>query len=171
MLLALAQHPELWDAPGQTLRTTHPGTPHSQVSDVWIRFNDLAGYNAGTPGAIVDEHESIWYPAAQVLPVKPLIFALMAQVHGERLGRVLLTRLPGGSAIAEHVDGGSHAAYYQRYHVSLQCPREALFFCAGEVVWMAPGSVYWFNNALPHRVQNAGHEDRITMIVDIAHGG
>ena len=39
ILAALSRQPELWDQ--ETLRTTHPETPHSQVSDIWIRFNDL----------------------------------------------------------------------------------------------------------------------------------
>lgn len=30
---------DLWNQ--HTLRTTHPGSVHQNVSDIWLRFNDL----------------------------------------------------------------------------------------------------------------------------------
>lgn len=102
LLMALKSHPELWDQ--NTLRTTHPGTPHTQVSDIWLRFNDL---QAGVT-AVADEHDSVNYPAFFALPqARPLIFGLMARVEGERLGRCLITKLPPGGRIEPHEDGGS----------------------------------------------------------------
>src|SRR5690606_37044347 len=96
LLLAITRQPELWDQ--NTLRTTHPQTPHTQASDIWLRFNELP--KAGEEAKIMDEHESIWYPAIHALPqARALIFSLMARVEGERLGRCLITRLAPGCVI------------------------------------------------------------------------
>lgn len=167
ILHALAVQPQLWNE--NTLRTTHPETPHKAVDDIWLRFQDLKPYlEGGNASTIVDEHESMCYPAWHRLPqVHGIIFDLMRRVNGVRLGRVLITRLPPGKQIDPHEDGGEHAAYYQRYHVMLQNGPGSLFHCADETVTMKPGEVWWFNNALTHSVINNSADDRITMIVDI----
>jgi hypothetical protein len=161
LLMALKRHPELWNQ--NLLRTTHPGTPHTQVDDIWIRFNELKdGAN------VMDEHESIWYPAAQDLPqVRPIIFSLMSRVEGERLGRVLITLLAPGRKIESHVDGGAHASYYERYHICIDSRPGSVFRCGDEQVQMQPGEVWWFNNAVEHEVVNNSSDDRIHLICDI----
>jgi hypothetical protein len=167
LLLALQRQPALWDR--DTLRTTHPESPHTEVADIWLRFNELPA--EGNEAAILDEHESVWYPAIDALPqARPLIFGLMARVEGERLGRCLITRLAPGRSIAPHEDGGSHAAYYERFHIALQSTPGTLFRCGGETVHMPPGSVWWFNNSVEHEVVNNGSDDRIHLIVDIRCG-
>jgi len=175
LLLSLARQPELWNS--HDVRTKSPGTPHSQVDDILVRFNDLRDWerakgNSGEALAaglkIVDEHESVWFPAAYQLPaVRPMIFALMAAVQGERLGRVIITRLAPGKRIAPHCDGGDHAEYYDRYQICLQNSPGSLFRVEGEVVTFQPGETWWFNNGLEHEVVNNSKEDRIVLIVDI----
>ncbi len=166
-LNALACHSDLWDQ--ERLRTTHPLTPHHQVSDIILRFNDLKLYRAsGDVSDILDEHESINHPAMFMLPqVRPILFDLMRRVEGERLGRVIITRMAPGTAIDPHIDGGEHAAYYDRYHVTLQNNPGSTFICGQESVYMTAGQVWWFNNAITHSVVNNSVDDRITLIVDI----
>jgi len=164
LLMAIQRQPELWDQ--NTLRTTHPQTPHTRVSDIWLRFNELPA--PGEEARILDEHESIWYPAIHALPqARPLIFGLMARVEGERLGRCLITRLAPGCKIDPHVDGGSHAAYYERYHIVLQSRPGSVFRCGDETVHMAVGDVWWFDNSIEHEIVNNSDDDRIHLIVDI----
>jgi hypothetical protein len=163
LMLALARRPELWNQ--HTLRTTHPGTPHTQVDDIWLRFNELPP--AGEEARVIDEHESVDYPAYAQLPeARALVMSVFAAVAGERLGRVLITRLPPGGAIAPHVDGGSHAAYYSRHHVVLQADGDCLFRAGGEVVHMQAGEIWWFDNSKDHEVINEGSQDRIHLIID-----
>lgn len=164
---AVRRQPALWNQ--NTLRTTHPGTPHTEVDDIWLRFNDLEKWKATQDaGSILDEHESINYPAfAALAPARKLVFDLMARVEGERLGRVLITRLKPGGRIMPHEDGGSHAAYYDRYHVILQGLPGSLFRCGGEEVCMRSAECWWFNNGLTHEVINNSADDRIHLIVDI----
>ena len=160
-LMISVQRQDLWNQ--NTLRTTHPGTPHTEVDDIWLRFNDLK-----EPENVMDQHESINYPAFAVLPqARPLVFGVMNRVDGERLGRVLITRLSPGKKIALHVDGGAHAAYYDRFHVVLQASPGSLFRSGNETVQMMPGDVWWFDNAQEHEVINNGIDDRIHMIVDV----
>ena len=86
---------------------------------------------------------------------------------GVRLGRVIITRLPPGKTITPHVDSGSHAEYYDRYHVTLQNNPGSIFRCGNEHVFMATGDIWWLDNSIEHEVINNSVDDRITMIVDI----
>lgn len=167
LLDAVVRQPELWNQ--NRLRTTHPGTPHTEVDDIWLRFNDLAIFEeTHEASSVIDEHESINYPGMLKLPqARPIVFDLMRRVEGERLGRVLITRLAPGKKIAPHADGGSHAAYYDRYHVILQNLPGSIFRAGNETVSMKTGEVWYFDNAQEHEVINNSADDRITMIVDI----
>lgn len=162
LLMALKANPELWNQ--NTLRTEHVGTAHHEVDDIWLRFNDLKeGIDA-----VADGHESVNYPAFFALPqARPLVFGLMARVEGERLGRCLITQLKPGKKILPHEDGGSHAAYYERFHIVLQSLPGNHFRCGDEAIGMKAGEVWWFDNAVEHEVINNSSDDRIHLIVDI----
>lgn len=167
ILSELSRQPELWNQ--ETLRTTHPATPHGAVDDIWIRFNDLAEFNrSGDPSAIIDQHESVWYPAANKLPsIRPILHNIMHLVSGERLGRVIITRLGPGKRITPHEDSGDHAAYYSRYQLLIQNNPGSTFKCGDEEVFMAAGELWFFRNEITHEVINNSCDDRITLIVDV----
>lgn len=161
---AVMRNPHLWDQ--NTLRTTHPMTPHKEVHDIWLRFNRLP--EPGQEHLVVDEHESINYPAFGLLTeARPIVFGLMASVQGERLGRCLITKLAPGKKIDPHVDGGSHAAYYDRYHIVLNSSPGCVFLAGEEIVHMRTGEIWWFDNSQEHEVINNSGDDRIHLIVDI----
>lgn len=162
LLHALQLQPDLWNV--HNLRTTHPQSPHQQVEDIWIRFNEIPE----SIETVVDDKECVNYPAFYVLPqVRPIIFDLMRRVEGEQLGRVLITKLAPGKEITPHEDGGAPATFYARYHCILQNFPGSIFRCGDEVVTMQPGSVWWFNNELTHSVVNNSADDRLTMICDV----
>ncbi|NBV06663.1 MAG: aspartyl beta-hydroxylase [Proteobacteria bacterium] len=167
LLAAVMRQPELWNQ--NLLRTTHEGTPHSEVSDIWLRFNDLSEYKkTNERSTILDQHESIDYPAFAMLPqARQIIFNLMRFVEGKRLGRVLITKLEPSKKIYPHVDSGDHAAYYDRYHVVLKNSEGSIFRAGNEVLCMKAGDIYWFDNSAEHEVINNSYDDRIVMIVDI----
>lgn len=193
LAIAVARQPELWNA--NTLRTKHPGTPHAQIDDIWLRFatpeyvaeaelsademQRLMDEQALGPSeayakvkaegkSILDEHESVNYPAFGLLPqARSIVFDLMRLVEGERLGRVIITRMRPGARITPHVDGGSHAAYYDRYHVALQVRPGVQFRAGDEFAPMVTGDVWWFDNTVEHEIVNNSDDDRITLIVDI----
>lgn len=160
---AILMKPHLWNQ--NTLRTKHPGTAHSEVDDIWLRFNKI---NPDDPLKVVDDMEAINYPAMWELPqARPLIFGLMARVEGERLGRCMITRTPPGKGIAPHVDMGAPAEYYDRFHIVLLAGPGCLFRSGDETVNMQTGDIWWFDNNKEHEVINNSAVDRIHLIVDI----
>lgn len=145
-------------------RASGSDSPHKAMSDIWVRYNDIA--NLGQH--FNDEHDAVWYPAYAKLPaLKPLIFGLMHHVGGERLGGVLITKLPPGGEILTHTDSGWHAAYYQKFFIAIQNEPGALFRFPGGDVAARTGDCYWFDNSVPHSVINASPLERIALIVCI----
>lgn len=153
----------LWDA--NPLRRTAPGSPHSQMTDIWARFGAPNGDDYSVLGK---EHDAVWYPFIDQLPdVKDIAFKLMALVNGERLGGVLITKLPAGSKIAPHVDDGWHAGYYDKIYVPIKNEKGSVFgFECGNIEPEA-GTAWWFRNDVTHWVNNDSDQDRLSMIVCI----
>ena len=162
--LALNQHPELWDEHRE--RKSYDGTPHTQMQDIWLRFNDRANLQ-GDYAKFTDQHESVWYPAIDKLPqVRPLIFWLMSKVQATRLGGVLITKVRPGGRIAPHVDRGWHPEYYKvKLYVPIQSNPHCLNRCEEEWVSMSTGDCWYFNNLVEHEVLNRGKDDRIMLII------
>lgn len=158
---ALFRNADLWDA--YPIRTQHPGTAHADVSDILVFFNDLSD-----PSSVVNDREVVAFPAWERLPqLRPLIFGLMNQVGGIRLGRVIITRLPPGKTITPHVDGGAPATFFDRYQIMLRCLPGVQFKAGDETLIAKTGDVFMFDNTLEHSVVNFSADDRIACIVDI----
>lgn len=156
---------DLWNANG--LRTAYElgdvKSPHREADDIWLHFQPEKG-----EGFDIDEHECIPFPAWHALPAaRAMIFALMRQVEGTRLGRVVITRLKPGAQIYPHADGGSPATYYERHQIALQALPGVTFTCGGEAIEQRTGDAWWFDNTKEHRVVNNSADDRIVMIVDV----
>ena len=186
LLVALERQPELWNQ--YALRRVFPGSPQGQVDDIWLRFANIPIAHAlmsheqwlaanksmlmETAAKVLGDYETVDYPALASLPqAKPLIFDLMRMVEGERLGRVLITRLAPGHHIERHFDGGFYARYYDRYHITLQNSLGSIFRVGDETVCMEPGEVWWFDTSVEHEIVNKSSQNRITMIVDIRRHG
>lgn len=159
MRAALAANPELWDQ--RTDRTASEQSPHHGLSDIWARFADPETMQPD------GSHDSVWYSPADVLPVRDLVFPLMAAVRGERLGGVLITRIRPSQVCKPHTDPGWHARYYDKFAVQIEAAPEQAFHFEGDSLVTAPGDVFWFDNAHTHWVTNDSQGDRITMIVCI----
>ncbi len=165
LMNALYRQPELWNQ--FPIRTKHPGTAHSDVSDILVWFNSLEQAQEG----IVDDKETIPFPAWEKLPqLRPFIFDLMRTVEGTRLGRVIITKLPPGKEITPHVDQGAPAEYYERFQLAIQSLPGALFHIGDETVNFRTGDMWQINNAVTHSVQNNSSDDRIVCIMDIRCG-
>lgn len=163
--------PHLWDQ--HTVRKTAPGTPHGRMSDIWVRYNDAAPFEAsGDFRRFNDPHIPIWYLAWRALPaLQPIVFDLMAKVQGIMLGGVLITRIPDGEGIAWHADKGWHVEYFDKFYLSIQSAPGAAFLCEDEdgieELQPSPGDIWRFDNRKPHAVSNASGEDRVTAIICI----
>ncbi len=161
--LALIRQPELF---GRDNERATGYSPHSGMSDIWVRYNDKKNLVEGKNFS--DEHDSVWYPAYTCLPeIRPIIFWLMARVEGERLGGVLITKLPPSGRIEPHIDTGWHAEYYDKYFIPIQNDPGAIFGFEDGDIKPNIGDVYWFRNDNQHWVENNSQRDRIALIVCI----
>jgi hypothetical protein len=158
---ALAEHPELWNRNPE--RTAPENSPHNGLSDIVVRYGkDLKNHGP---------HESVWYPSADIIPVKPLVYELAAAVLCEQLGGVLITRIPPGAACKPHVDGGWHALNYEKFAVQIASAPGQTFCFEGESLETKPGDVFWFDNQHTHWVTNPTPYERITLIITLKRGG
>lgn len=158
IMAALSSRADLWNA--NDLRTTFSGSPHSAVDDIWCLFDDASG-------DVVNSIQTHPFPAWRELPVKDLVLNLMRRVGGTQLGRVIITRLPPGKTIPEHVDQGAPAEFYTRYQIALQSLPGAMVYSGGESVNFATGEAWWLDNRAPHSVVNNSADDRIVIVVDV----
>jgi Aspartyl/Asparaginyl beta-hydroxylase len=166
LLHQLQRQPALWKA--DTYLRDYPQGPFGDTDTVFLRFPpaSVTELERGTK----DQHECVWMDGAVHLPAaRKLIFDLMSRTEGERIGRVMINRLKCGGRVFPHADTPVHANYWDRYHIVLQSSPGCDFRCADEHLYMQPGQVWWFQNALEHEVVNNGAVERIHMIIDIRH--
>lgn len=147
-------------------RRDSPGSPHAQMEDIWLRYGDISEMVvSGDYSKIADEHDSIWL---QDLPEsKKICLEIMAKVGGERLGGVLITRLPPGGEITPHTDSGWHAEYYDKYYVPIKNEKGSVFGFIDGVIDPVIGEAWKFDNSVPHWVTNNSNSERIAMIICI----
>lgn len=157
LLWSLQAHEDLWNR--DSGRTKAVDSPHSEVDDIWVRYAE--DYTVQGP------HESVWYPAAEILPVKRITDQMMLQFKGLRLGGVLITRIKAGHKCKPHADQGWHAGYYDKYAVQIQSAPGQWFRFEDAQLEPRPGDIYKFDNSHTHWVENDTPHDRITMIVCI----
>jgi hypothetical protein len=114
-----------------------------------------------------DEHVSVWYPVASVVPqLKDVVGEVLAELPPSLLGGVLVTRIPPGGYVAPHIDRGWHAEFYnQKYAVQLLGHPEQAFCFRNASLSPATGDVFWFDNQRTHWVVNNSDQDRMTMII------
>jgi Aspartyl/Asparaginyl beta-hydroxylase len=167
MLLALQRRPELWNA--DPFRTTYPGTPHSEVDDILLRYTGPSADRS--VDTVIEDDKPVWLPAARLLPWRPIVLDLMRRVAAYQLDRLLITRLRPGARIAPHADNvGEYAAHNDeraRFHVALLGLPGSLYHNGDETVAMLTGSVWTFTPREVHAVENNSADDRIHLIVDV----
>lgn len=81
--------------------------------------------------------------------------------------RSIITKLPPGKEIAEHIDTAPFFDEHRRVHVPIQTDDDIHFVVGGERVPMSQGEVWEINNKNPHKVINNSEQDRLQLIVDI----
>lgn len=164
LALEIHQNPHLWGDHNARLR---PGSPHEESGDIWVRYNDETEFvKNGSYDGFNDEHDSIWYPAFYALPsVRKLIFDLARAVEAERIGGVLIWRVPPGKEIHPHRDFGWHVDYYDKFNICIQSKPGCAFMYDTHAMQDMPGDVHRFLNTETHSVVNHSDEDYIVMCV------
>lgn len=82
------------------------------------------------------------------------------------IGRSRLMRLSPGSSVFEHTDGHYFWRNHLRIHIPVITDPQVAFYCGTEVVHMAAGEAWTFNNWLPHSVENRSNRSRIHLVID-----
>lgn len=163
----LLEHPDLWNERAERIAAP----PFVDTDDIWVRANDDRPFRDGKkPWALFTEpHWPIWYPAAQLLTaVKPLVYEVMGQCHGEHLGGVLITRVPAGGSVKPHKDAGWHATFHNcKVYVPIWSNNQCWNITGSERVNMDAGEAWTFNNLVQHSVHNKGTTDRVTLIISM----
>lgn len=169
LLHALQYQPELWGMQRGAMQPAHAG-----VEDIVLRWDTA---EVEPPEGILPPANllcSSTYVLKHLPQARRLALALMAQVEGEQLGRMVLTRSQPGVNVALHSDIGmgpsilqDPAFHYERYHIVLQSQPGCVFKCGDEAVFMATGEAWWFDNTQEHEVINNSGAERIHLIIDI----
>ena len=164
---ALETHEHLFGAHKE--RAEAYGSPHTGMSDIWIRYNAYENFDKNNPAAFCAEHDSVWYPSYYAVKdqIKPILFGLMTLCEGERLGGVLITKVPPGGKVDAHIDYGWHAGYYEKIYVPVKNAPGAVFGFPDWDIHAKEGCAYWFRNDVMHWVNNDSDQDRIAMVVCI----
>jgi hypothetical protein len=87
--------------------------------------------------------------------------------HFKKLRRCGFLALPVGQIVGTHIDEGTYYLTKDRYHLSIQGKYE--YNVGDERIIVEPGTLFWFNNKLPHSAVNIGDNIRITFVFDVPH--
>ena len=157
---------ECYEGWGENPQRGLPGSPHEEMTDIWVRFNDPEPCKeSGDWSSFIEEHESIWLK--RFTSVDRICKQLMKLTEGERLGGVLITKLPPCGKIHPHIDSGWHAEYYDKYYVPIKNGKGARFCFDDGFIEPEEGQVFAFRNDVTHWVENNSEQDRIAMIICI----
>ena len=85
----------------------------------------------------------------------------------KKIRRCGFLALPVGQIVGTHVDEGTYYLTKDRYHLSIQGKYE--YNVGDERIIVEPGTLFWFNNKLPHSAVNIGDNVRITFVFDVPH--
>ena len=76
--------------------------------------------------------------------------------------------LPVDEIVGAHIDEGTYYLDKDRYHLSIQ--GQYHYIVGDENLVIDAGTLFWFNNKMPHGALNLGEETRITFVFDMPHG-
>lgn len=164
LIRQLEANPQLWNE--YKLRTDRYNTPHTAVSDIWVRFNAWENYSGDAFAFTMEPHASEWYPCIAKIPAAwSLARKVMRLVGGKELGGVLITRIPPHGEVKPHIDSGWHASVHSKFIVQIKGNQHQGFVVDGHELRANPGDVYAFDNSLSHHVFNDSDEERISLII------
>lgn len=80
--------------------------------------------------------------------------------------RSRLMRLAPGARVPEHADINYHWHSRVRVHIPILTRPQVRFHCDGQVVHMAAGEAWIFDNWRPHHVENGSDAERVHLVAD-----
>jgi hypothetical protein len=167
LLAELNEHPELWNR--YDFRTNYQGSAHADVSDIVLRYRTFDEFDYENPTDFCNEHESVWYAAAHIIPSSKEVIENVASACGiNQIGGCLITRIPAGKSVKPHTDKGYwHSEYYKDKILLLLKSSEgqSFNFEGDERHEGVAGDAFLFDNRVTHWVDNNSDIDRISLII------
>ena len=138
-------------------------------AQAWVRHpNDIKGNSAArlisVDGGENDEVNGRMQATAH-LQQSPYIRQILAS-FGVVWSRSRLLRLAPGAIVPEHADINYHWFTRVRLHIPIVTRPEVRFYCGDQVVHMAAGEAWVFDNWRSHRVENLTPDERIHLVAD-----
>lgn len=161
-LAALTEHREMWSE--ITIRQDYPDSAHHDTECIFVR-----GPEEFTPEKFFMDLGSYDYATLEKLgeTLTPLIKPLLLDVlRITELGRVLIVNLKSTGSVDEHIDEGTYADHFARFHIVVTTNAWCFNTTGGEVAHWEQGECWWFDHKKPHSATNMGATDRIHIIID-----
>src|SRR5215831_7467951 len=138
-------------------------------ADAWVKHpNDIKGNTSvrliSANGGENDDIDGAMLPTPH-LQKSPYLRQILAS-FGVVWSRSRLMRLSPGCGVPPHADINHHWFYRVRVHMPVITHPDVRFRCGGEVVHMAAGDVWLFDNWRLHEVENPAPFDRIHFVAD-----
>jgi hypothetical protein len=135
----------------------------------WVRHpNEIQGNSAArlisVDGGENDDVNGRMEATAH-LQQSPYIRQILAS-FGVVWSRSRLLRLAPGATVPEHADINHHWFTRVRLHIPIVTRPEVRFHCGDQVVHMAAGEAWVFDNWRSHRVENFTPDERIHLVAD-----
>jgi hypothetical protein len=138
-------------------------------AEAWVRHpNAIEGNSAvrliSVDGGENDDVNGRMLPTAH-LHQSPYIRQILAS-FGVVWSRSRLLRLAPGATVPQHADINYHWFTRVRLHIPIVTRPEVRFYCGDQVVHMAAGEAWVFDNWRSHWVENFTPEERIHLVAD-----
>ena len=97
-----------------------------------------------------------------------VIELIKKEIPNREIHRCGFLSLPIDGYVGAHIDEGTYYLDKDRYHLSIQ--GQYHYIVGDENLVIDAGTLFWFNNKMPHGAVNLGDETRITFVFDVPHG-
>ena len=89
------------------------------------------------------------------------------EFSGKEVHRCGFLSLPVDGYVGAHIEEGTYYKTRDRYHLSIAGQYQ--YFVGNETTIVDAGTLFWFNNKMPHGAVNLGEETRITFVFDMSY--
>ena len=154
LLELLDARPELWDE--ITARQKLTKSPHKDTECIYVR-----GPLKMSPYYVLWHTGSYDYPCMEYLKTAliPLMRPILDELQVKELGRVLIVNLKSTSRVLEHIDQGTYADHYERFHIVLKSNQHCFVASGKWVLSLDVGECWYVNNRVLHSAENNSTED------------
>lgn len=154
----LQANPHDWNPSGNASLVEGWGFPRVEAGVLQL----VMGVTRNAQEFVGDSEFSV---ATPYLPHHAAVLKIIQSAGFRDVARCGFLSLPVGGSVGTHVDVGTYYETRDRYHLSILGVYE--YTVGGEMILVYPGTLFWFNNKLPHGTKVIGSEPRVTFVFDV----